>query len=422
MPAGINRSQTLYPVNSTTVDTGAGIDVRLLDIAQAGADDTSQSAQFTHTNDSVERTYDPGNASVTNTNNANTTLFKTGWALRLLEDMTPPNDTVFDAFLNAGTLTVSMVITPSQAGGTYVSGTYQPTFRASLWRYNPATDTGTVIASGTSSSTSWDVTPATGDIGTAKTISVSIVVTDTTFGAVGGTAAEILFLQLGFNTGTVPNPTLGTATFTQILTVDNTNTNITFASGQGIHQIGTLSTNVTGAGTVTRNLAATMSRNATGVGTSTSTKATVASKTFNLVGNGTVVMTKNTQAQRTFNLNGTGTVTRQFAVQKANFNLTGVGTPTNSKVTVASKTFSLSAKGTVTHIKALTMSRNATGVGTVTNVHPVAAFRTFNLIGAGEVLVNGANGTTITLPIDEVPTGGGGGTTIIKKPTYIFDD
>lgn len=419
----IQRATVLYPVNTTTVDTGAGIDVRLLDSAQAGADDSTQTASFSHTNDNVERTFDPATGSVTNTNNAGTTLFKTGWALRLTQDMTPTDDTICDAFLNSGTLTVNMNVNATQTGGTYTSGTFGPTFRASLWRYNPATDTGTIIASGSTTGTTWDLTPVTGDIGTAKTASISInVASDTTFGAVGGTAAEVLYLQLGLNTGTVPNPTLGTAAFIVTLTVDNTNTKITFAAGQGIHQTGTITTNLTGAGTVTRNLDGALTRNAVGVGTPTSTKATIASKTFSLVGNGTVVMTKNTQAQRTFNLTANGTVTRQLSVQKANFNLTAIGTPTYSKVTVASKTFNMVGVGTLSLNRALTLTRNAVGTGTVTNVHPVAAYRTFNLVGTGQVLVNGTNGTTITLPIDEVPTGGGGGTTIINKPIYIFDD
>jgi hypothetical protein len=137
--------------------------------------------------------------------------------------MTPANDTNYDAFLPAQTIAVSLVMNATQAGGTYASGTLAPTFRASLWRYNPATDTATLIASGTGS-VSWNVAGVGGDLGTAKTVTFSIVVPNTTFAAVKGTAAEILYLQVGFNTGSVPAPTLGTATFTMTFTVSTAKT------------------------------------------------------------------------------------------------------------------------------------------------------------------------------------------------------
>lgn len=232
----IQSATVLYPVNTTTVDTGAGIDVRFLDSA-TGSSDATQTANFAHTNDNTERTFDPATGGVTNTNNANTTLFKLGWALRLANDMTPADDTLCDAFISAGTLTVGLVMSANQTGGTYASGTFTPTFRASLWRYNPATDTGTLIASGTSNSTSWNATPATGDLGTAKNISISIVVPATVFGASKGTAAEVLYLQVGFNTGTVPDPTLGTGAWVMTFTVGTANTNITMAAGQSLAQV-----------------------------------------------------------------------------------------------------------------------------------------------------------------------------------------
>lgn len=226
----VTQTLVFYPVNTTTVDTGAGIDVRLLDSAQAGADNNAQTATFTHTNDNVERTFDPATGGVTNTNNCNTTLFKAGWAIQLT-DMTPVDDVNADAYLPAQTVSVSLVMNATQSGGTYASGTLQPTFKASLWAYNPATDTATLIGSGSSSSVSWNCAATGGTLGTAKTVTFNISVPDTVFGAVKGTAAEILYLQVGFNTGTVPNPTLGTATFTMTMTVDTANTKITLASG-----------------------------------------------------------------------------------------------------------------------------------------------------------------------------------------------
>lgn len=226
----VSQALVLYPVNTTTVDSGTGIDIRFLDTATGSADAT-QTATFTHTNDNVERTFDPGTAGVTNTNNAGTTLFKVGWANRLVQDMTPTDDSASDAFLPAQTITVNLNMNVNQSGGTYASGTFAPTFRASLWTYNPATDTGALIAAGSTTGTTWNVAGVGGDLGTAKSAVVSIAVPDTVFGAVKGTAAEILLLQVGFNTGTVPNPTLGTATFTMTFTVGSTGTKITMPSG-----------------------------------------------------------------------------------------------------------------------------------------------------------------------------------------------
>lgn len=226
----VTQALTLYPVNTTTVDTGSGIDVRFLDTA-TGSSDATQTAAFTNSNSNVERTFDPGNAGVTNTNNAGTTLFKAGWALRLANEMTPTDDTNCDAYLPAQTVSVQFAATANQTGGTYASGTFGPTFRASLWRYNPATDTGTLIAAGSTTARTWNAAGVGGDLGTAKNVQFNISVPATVFANSKGTAAEILYLQIGFNTGTVPAPTLGTANWTVTLTVGFVNTFLSFATG-----------------------------------------------------------------------------------------------------------------------------------------------------------------------------------------------
>lgn len=230
---GIQTAAILYPVNTTTVDTGTGIDIRLLDSAEAGADDDTQTAQATHAQDDVERTFDPATGAVTNTNNAGTTLFKMGWALRLTEDMTPSDDTNCNAVLTSGSLNFTLSVCIDQTGGTYTAGNYGPTWRASLWRYDPATDTGTLIGASSDGATSWNYTPAAGDLGTFKSVNMVLSVPSQVEFAQG----EILLLQVGLNTGTVPNPTLGTATWTYKLRVDNSGTNITFAASQGIRQV-----------------------------------------------------------------------------------------------------------------------------------------------------------------------------------------
>lgn len=300
---GIQRATVLYPVNSTTVDTGAGVDVRLLDSAQAGATDTSQTAQATHTQDNAERTFDPATANTAITTSAYNVLAKAGWALRLTQDMTPADDTNCDCALGAGTLTVNISVAINQAGGTYVSGTYAPSWNVSLWRYNPSTDSATLIGSSTNNGTSWNVNG--GDIGTFKTVSQTISVASLVAFAQG----EVLYLQIGVNTGVIPNPTIGTATWTYTLAVDDPNTNITFASGQGIQQSCSLSGSAVGRGFATRgsNQIA-MGRSAVGIGVPTSAKATIASKTLSLVGIGVITSTRPLQASRAFNLVGIGAI------------------------------------------------------------------------------------------------------------------
>lgn len=216
----VQSATTLFCDNGTTVDTGTGIDVRFLSAANPAVANDTQTASFSHTNDNVERTFDPANAAVTNTNNAGTTLFRCGYGLRLSQDMTPTDDTNCDAFLPAQTLTVNVWSTATQTGGTYVTGTYGPTMRASLWRYNPATDAGILIAAGTSTTATWNVAATGGDLGTFKNSAISIVIPTGVRFAQG----EVPLLQLGLNTGTVPNPTLGTGAFIHTLRVaDPTN-------------------------------------------------------------------------------------------------------------------------------------------------------------------------------------------------------
>lgn len=227
----IETADILFPVNTTTVDTGAGVDVRRLSDT-AGANDVTQTATATHTQDNVERTLDPATAGVTNTNNAGTTMFKMGWALRLSEDMTPDDDTNCNAVLTDGTINVLLDVTINQSGGTYASGSYGPTWRASLWRYNPSTDTGTLIAVGSVATPTWTIGGVGVDLGTFKTATVSINVPAN----VEFQPGEILLLQVGLNTGTIPNPTLGTGTWTYTLRLGSV-TKVDFVAGQGVRQV-----------------------------------------------------------------------------------------------------------------------------------------------------------------------------------------
>lgn len=415
---GINRASTLYPRNVATIDTGTGIDVRLLSDAAGGVTDDTSSAQFTHANDSVERTFDPATANVTNTNNAGTTLFKTGWALRLVDDMTPVDDTNCVAILPAGTVTFNALMVPTITGNVPLTGNLAPTWRASLWRYNPATDTGTLIIGGASGvGVTWNCNSVNNDTGVAKAITLNLVVpSQVTFAA-----GEVLLLQVGLNTNNVPNPLTGTMTVSFAIRVGSTSTNIAFATNQNIMQTCAMTQDVIGEGLTSRGgLPATLTLNAVGEGLTTSSKAVAAAKTTDVVGEGLssrtlagaiertpvgeglLSMSRSVVAAKVLDVAGEGLVSRDALVIVLSRSATAEGLASSTKLAVVSKTFTV------------------TGEGLVTEVHPVQAFRTFNLMGKGQVVMTGPDASTICLPIDDLPDSGGSGTTI--RPIFVFDD
>lgn len=420
---GIQRANVLYPVNTTTVDTGAGIDIRLLDSAQAAATDETQTATATHTQDNQQRTFDPATAGVTANVGAHVTAGK-GYALRLSEDMTPDDDTNCNAYLLGGEPTVNLLVRLNQAGGTYSAGTYAPVWLAALWSWNPSTNVGTLLKWGTSNSASWNIAPIGGDLGTLKSVAIPL--------AVGGAnpyefpAGEIALLQIGVGMGTIPNPTLGTATWTYSLLVDDVNTNLTWGSGKGIRQACILSSNNVGNGTVARVVDVGLLRSATGKGALTESRVVVASKFFTLDGRGTVTRVMELEldesligvgaatesraviASKEFTLDGRGSVTRVFALaldldvvgvgavdaQKAvlatkEFTLDGCGVPTHSKLTQAAREFSLVGKGVVTRTLALAEDFDLVGLGIADAQKVVVASKSFTLDGRGTVTREG---------------------------------
>lgn len=432
----IQYADVLFPVNSTTVDTAAGIDIRLLSVAQAGATDSTQSVRFLHTNDGVERTFDPATALVTAIADAG--FFQgEGWALRLAEDHTPVDDTNCNSVLKAGTLVVQVRCLMNMNGGTLNTGADPTnfTFRAALYRYNTSSNTGTFIANG-SQLQAWVTTTLGSDNNTRKNIAISVVVaSDVEF-----LANEVLLLQLGVLSGTLPNPASGTTNFDVTLDVDDAATFLDFAGAppqditdQGIRQTCVLTHTLLGEGLVPlAKMAVTQSRTATGEGLVSSTKATVASKTFNLIGEGLVSrtlsvaeffdligeglvsMTRVVAASKTFTLIGEGlippavlalalsrtatgeglvTFTKASTVSKT-FNLIGEGLVTMTKNTQAQRTFNLIGEGVVTRQMSLVIPRTAIGEGLVTVTQAVVASKTFTLIGEG--LVSQGRDTTLT--------------------------
>lgn len=176
-----------------------------------------------------------------------------------------------------------------------------------------------------------------------------------------------------------------------------------------------------GEGVATSNMAIALARSAVGEGTPTFSKLVVASKTFSLIGE--------------------AVATRQFAVAE-DFDVIGEGVPTMTRVVVAAKSFNLIGEGVATRVLAVALTLSAVGEGTPTFSKAVIAsksfdvvgdglltfvkfttvYRYFDLIGDGKIEISGNNASTVTLPIDEIPSGGGGDIIIIKKPTYVFDD
>lgn len=404
----IERADVLYPLNSTTIDSGASWDVRLLSAAQAGTTDSDQSVRFTHTQDGQERTFDPDNALVTVETDP-LTFQGEGWALRAVEDMTPADDTNCNALLKSGTLAVNVRALLSMNAGTNVGGSTVITFRASLWIYNTVSHSGTLIASGSQAQT-WDTSTLGGENNTRKNTAISIAVASN----VEFQNARILMLQVGCEGTTLPNATLGTTNFDVTLDVDDSATNIDFAAGQGIRQFCAFANTLDGRGTTGESgKAITQPRSVTGRGSATESRAVVASKTFGLVGKGTVSHTK--AVAEDFDLVGKGipSFTRAVIAAKG-FNLTGKGEITRNLAVALSR--SAIGKGTVTSTKGAVVAKSfdLVGKGLITEIHPVQAFRTFGLTGKGSV------DGRIELPIDEVP--GDGAAPVIKRPLYIFDD
>lgn len=222
----LTTATVFYLLNSTTVDTGTGIDVRFLSDT-ASSLDTTQTATATHTQDNVERTFDPATTGVTAANDS-TTLQKLGWGLRVTNDVTPTDDTNCNAVLPAGTMTVNFSMALGWTGTPLGNST--PIGKASIFRYNPTTDSGTLIASGQTTFAAWN---ALTENNAVKSVAISIVVGSNTELLQG----ETLLLQLGVNTGTLGNPLTGTITYTFTPQLGTSGTNVTLASGQDIAQV-----------------------------------------------------------------------------------------------------------------------------------------------------------------------------------------
>lgn len=385
---GIERATTLYPRNSTVVDSGTGIDIRLLSATNGGTTENTNFVTAINTEDNVERTFDPASS---NNNVADSfSLQKLGWALRLAEDMTPADDTNCNAYLNAAPANFNVILSAGMGWtGTPTSNSI-PVWKASIWRYDLAADTGTLIASGSNNGGVW----TTLQNNTFKTITIPV----TLAAGVEFAQGETLLLQIGVNTGTLANPAVGTITYTLAVTTDNNVTRIQWAAAttQHIYQTCSFSSSLVGDGVATRDgLAGTVSRDLVGDGTTTRVLALTESK--DLTGDGVVsrqlaetmtrdltgdgVLSRQVDVGVSRDLSGDGVVTQTFGNVSLAFDLVGDGVVDAAKATVAAKSFDL------------------VGDGTFTETHPVSAFRTFDLVGDGTI------SGSADIPFDDIPTG-----------------
>lgn len=405
----VERALTLYLLNGTTVDTGTGVVMKLLSAANGGTNDVTQTANALHSQDNIERTWTPALGGVGAAADC-TALQKKGWALRLTNDMTPGDDTNCNVLLPAQTLTVPLDVGLSWSGAS-IAANPNPTFKAALFRYDPATDTGTLIGSG-SIAQSWNNLT---ENGTFKTVTASI----TLAAAVEFLQGEILLLQAGFNTGTLPNPVSGTVTYVFTLRVDNSTTKVAFAAASGLRQACVLSSSPVGEGLASRSalpvelatllatgeglgsrvLAGAVARDSVGEGLSSRVLAGDLSRSP--VGEGLSSAARALTAARTADVIGEGLTSRGAILLSKDLPVIGEGLASAAKATVAAKSLAV------------------VGEGLASETHPVQASRTADVGGRGEIPTSGSNASTITVPLDEL---GGGGTTTVVRPVLIFDD
>lgn len=406
----ISRAEFVYPVNSTTqYITGSGLtrDVRLLADSQPGADEINNIVTLLHTDDNVERVFDPATTNSTGAQNSQALVGNGfGWAYRLTNDMTPGDDTNCNILLAAGDLQLQYRVNCTRSGGTYLgteaNNAFVVAIRCGLIDYDPVAGTGSLIVGGTNNLT-WTNAGLSADLGTQKLGGFTMTIPAGGYEVPQG---HILLLQISVRSGLLPNPSLGgTGTFSFTLYTDNSSTYLRHHVNLGLKQLCRLSNDNVGSGVPTQSpLQITQPRSATGDGVPTYTRAAIIAKAFSLVGDGVPTETQATTYSRIFSLTGDGVPTESRAVVAAkSFSLTGDGVtsqnfhagitrdavgdgvPTYTRVVVAAKAFSLVADGTATGNMAITQPRSATGDGVPTMTRAVVAAKAFSLIGDGVV-------------------------------------
>jgi hypothetical protein len=228
---GLSTASTFYLNNGVTVDSGSGVDIRLLDDAVSAIDD-GQSIRWEQSQDGANRTFNP-DTGFSNSDNNPYELQREGWALRLTEDVTPTDDTNCNASIPADIIRLTFYVRCNATGGTNLGGSANFSMRFSLWRYNPSTNAGSLV--GISSVTmSWDTTAIGGENNTFKTASAQFTISKD----VELLPGEVMMVQVGANATNLPDATLGTTNYDLYLrTGQADNTKLEFVNGEKISQI-----------------------------------------------------------------------------------------------------------------------------------------------------------------------------------------
>ena len=411
----LQRAAVLYPVNTTTVDTGGAIDVRALSSTEPGATDSSQSVQNATQGSNAERRFNPANANDTTTLNAASAQDGVGWAVPVtdatLGDMATV-DTACIPGLAAQTMTVAWTgsLTGTGTGGAGANDVLTP--RASLWKYRPDNNSAVLIAGGSGTAITTSALLAYGPTAYSASVSLSLAA------GVGfsiGAQAQVLLLVIGANMATGAGLLGGARTFTATIDVDVSTTKITFGTS-GLRQLCFILPSLVGEGVSTRLFDVGLPRNTVGEGAPTATKLATVSKSFDLAGEGVADMTRLVTAAKSFDVVGEGVPTRDANSITMADDVIGDGTPTMTRLVTAAKAFDLAGDGVVTHVKDVSMSDDAVGEGVITFLKPLTAARSFNVVGEGSV------DGRIEIPIDKIPEVDGGGAPTVIKKLYLFDD
>lgn len=221
----LQRATRLYLTNTTTVDSGSGIDIRALS-ATEGTDDNAQSIRNNTQGSSSERTFDPATDEVLTVANA-TAIQGEGWAVPLA-DMSD-GDARCTTRLPAGEGALRLVggATGTGSGGVGANDVWTP--RMSLWKWNTSTNTGTLIVSASGTALTLSALLAYGPTAFDQTIDFTVPLT--TFAA-----NEVLFVQAGGLLACGAGLLGGARTFRIYLGVDNVSCYIDFYGAGGLRQ------------------------------------------------------------------------------------------------------------------------------------------------------------------------------------------
>lgn len=414
----VTTATTLYLRNDTTVDTGTGVDVRVLS-STAGSTDETTSIRWAHTQENTERTFDPATALATNTNNAGTTLFKMGWALRLSEDMTPTDDTNCNAMLQAGSVSVPLDLRINMNGGTNLGGTNLFTIRASLWRYNPSTDAGTLIAAG-SVQGSWQ-TGGLGENNQYKTYAVPITVA----APVEFSQGEILLLQVGCASQALSDPTLGSTNFDMTLRLASISL-VSMTSGMHLTTLGAFTGSSAGVATVSGSASPVL--NTIGTSTGTGSAAAVGASRADTVGASAGVSSTDGVMSSV-----AGTIGNSAGVSSVSGVLNGIGSMQGTVDASSSASGVMGAIGGMTG--SVAGSSSASGVmgatGGMTGTAPGSALAQGYMSSLSGTVgnansaasVNGVGGAVVgTVGTVEIGSGSSSETIIKRTTLLLFDD